>query len=100
MRDLHVRLIKDLSDIVKTLETELATVNLQADRLRGDLARWHDAWHTDTAALEAEVQRLHDGIVRHRDALRNRGVDGRGTPAQAPNERLWALVDQQEAADG
>jgi hypothetical protein len=46
--------------------------------------------------LEAEVRRLRAGIADHRALMRTRGVDGRGTPAQAPNERLWALLDQED----
>jgi hypothetical protein len=46
--------------------------------------------------LLAEVRRLRAGIADHRALMRTRGVDGRGTPAQEPNERLWALLDQED----
>ena len=66
--------------------------------------------YSEAAALAAEVRALRErvatlegGIEAHRRWVRQRDASGwmhKGTPHQAPNERLWSLLDVQGDTEG
>ena len=52
----------------------------------------------EVRALRERVATLEEGIEAHRRWARQRDASGwmhKGTPHQAPNERLWSLLDVQ-----
>ena len=52
----------------------------------------------EVCALRERVATLEEGIEAHRRWVRQRDASGwmhKGTPHQAPNERLWSLLDVQ-----
>ena len=54
-------------------------------------------------ALRERVATLEEGIEAHRRWVRQRDASGwmhKGTPHQAPNERLWSLLDVQCDTEG
>ena len=57
----------------------------------------------EVRALRERVATLEEGIEAHRRWARQRDASGwmhKGTPHQAPNERLWSLLDVQGDTEG
>ena len=61
------------------------------DRFKAAVERDRDEARARVAALEAEI-RVHRDVIRARDRNNPPHIH-LGTSAQAPNERLWAMLD-------
>ena len=106
------RVLAGLADAVEQLQTWDGLMSLLDEHYPSDvfvggessdpgprivgLVRELDAERARVAALEA-------GIAEHRRWVRQRDASGwmhKGTPHQAPNERLWALLDGRVPSTG
>ena len=75
------------------------------DCRHGELARSCErcGLAAEVRALRERVATLEGGIESHRRWVRQRDASGwmhKGTPHQAPNERLWSLLDVQGDTEG
>ena len=63
----------------------------------------YEGFKAERDALRERVATLEGGIESHRRWVRQRDASGwmhKGTPHQAPNERLWSLLDVQGDTEG